>query len=215
MQRGKPRFTLLALLVIVLFAASGLALAAQEPVTEGAVIDYQPSVLRSADDGARVVVFERLDDPLSPSGDLWLTRLEDGATEWSDPVAVIATAANERHPALLQLGPSNYVLFYLSDAGGGFRIHRATSSDAIAFTPQGAIDLGWVASGEINPHVIRHADGTLTMSYQRSGASYVAQSADDGATWDTLQTQISNGVLPRIAYRESDGLYLASYQVNT
>ncbi|HVT32723.1 MAG TPA: hypothetical protein VHE32_08745, partial [Rhodanobacteraceae bacterium] len=55
----------------------------------------------------------------------------------------------------------------------------------------------------------------LTMSYQRLGAGvYVAESKDDGVTWDTLQTQIAaDAQLPRIAYRESDGLYLATYQV--
>lgn len=216
MHQRNPRSTLRASSAIALVAASGLASAAQEPVTEGPVIDYQPSVIRSTDDGARIVVFERLDNPASRSGDLWLTRLKSGASEWSDPVAVVASAANERHPALLQLGPSDYVLFHLSDASGGFRIHRATSDDALAFTEQGAIDLGWATPGEINPHVVRHADGTLTMSYQRlsPSGSYVAQSFDDGATWDSLRTPISNGVLPRIAYRESDGLYLASYQVN-
>jgi hypothetical protein len=215
MQRGKSRFTRHAVVTCAWLAASDPALAAQEPVTEGPVIDYQPSVIRSTDDGARIVVFERL-DPSTLSGDLWLTRLEDAAMDWSDPVPIIASTANERHPALLQLGASDYVLFYLSDAGGGFRIHRATSSDAVAFTEHGAVDLSWATTGEINPHVIRHADGTLTMSYQRlsPGGSYVAQSVDEGATWDTLQTPIANGVLPRIAYRESDGLYLASYQVN-
>src|SRR5690606_32610737 len=193
----------------------GMALAAPEPVTDGPVLDYQPSVIRSTDDGARIVVFERL-DPGTLSGDLWPTRLETDATGWSEPVAVVASIANERHPALLQLGPADYVLFYLSDAGGGFRVHRATGSDAVAFVEQGAIDLGWATPGDINPHVVRHADGTLTMSYQRlsPSGSYVVQSSDDGATWDALRTPIANGVLPRITYRESDSMYLASYQIN-
>src|SRR5690606_32610225 len=62
----------------------------------------------------------------------------------------------------------------------------------------------------------RHQDGTLTMSYQRlsPAGSYVSQSVDDGQTWDTRRSRIADGALPRIVYRDSDGLYLASYQVN-
>lgn len=187
--------------------------AAVENVTSGPQLDYQASVIRSSDDGARIVVFERLDG--SHIGDLMLTRSIDDGANWSEPVPIIATVANERHPALLQLGPANYALFYLKSTGG-YRIWRATSTDGTTFTEQSSIDLGW-ASGDINPHVIRHADGTLTMSYQRIGSSagiYVAQSADDGVTWDQQQTALAgSGQLPRITYRESDGLYLASYQV--
>ena len=36
------------------------AVSAAEPVTGGDEIDYMPSVIRSSDDGARIVVFERL-----------------------------------------------------------------------------------------------------------------------------------------------------------
>jgi hypothetical protein len=204
-----------ALCVLALVAAADVA--AFDYVTSGDELDYQSSVIRSSDDGARIVVFERLDSSLS--GDLWLTRSMDGGSNWTTPTAIIATAANERSPALLQLGPASYVLFYLKGTGAtsSFRIWRASSSDGIAFTEQAQLDLGWATGGEINPHVIRHADGTLTMSYQRLGSgSYVAESANGGATWDTLKTAIAVGSqLPRIAYRESDSLYLASYQVGS
>lgn len=196
-------------------AAASMAATATEPVTQGPEIDYQAAVVR-ADDGARIVVFERL-APATLSGDLWLTRSTDDGASWSAPAPIVATAANERHPALLRSGPDEYLLFYLKGTGGisNYRIWRATSSGGGEFTEQAPVDLGWATGGEINPHVIRHADGTLTMSYQRGSAAYVAQSSDDGATWDTQRTQIAgNALLPRIAYRESDGLYLASYQVN-
>lgn len=187
-------------------------------VTRGPALDYQPAVIRSSDDGARLVVFERL-DPATFNGDLLLTRSNDDGQTWTTPAPIIATQANERHPALLQLGPSNYALFYLkgNSASSSYRLWRATSSDGIAFTEQAQLDLGWSSGGEVNPHVIRHADGTLTMSYQRlPNGSYVAQSSDGGVTWDTLKTQIaSSSQLPRIARRDSDGLYLASYQVGS
>jgi hypothetical protein len=204
--------------LIVVAALVGPAHAAQN-VTSGPQTDYQASVIRSSDDGARIVVFERLGPGPGYSGDLWLTRSTDEGASWTEPLAIIATAANERHPALLQLAPENYVLFYLkgASAAGSFRIWRATSADGIAFTEMAQVDLGWASGGEINPHVVRHADGALTMSYQRIGASagiYVAQSADGGLGWDQQQTALAAvGQLPRIAYRESDGLYLASYQV--
>lgn len=191
---------------------------AAEPVTSGAGIDYQPAVIRSSDDDARIVVFERL-DPATFAGDLWLTRSPDAGASWSAPVPIIASALNERHPALLQLGPAQYVLFYLkgATAQSSFRLWRATSGDGIAWTEQAQLDLGWSTGGEVNPHVIAQADGTLTLSYQRlGGGSYLAQSSDGGASWDTQRTLIAAGSqLPRIAWRERDGLYLASYQVGS
>lgn len=202
------------LILAALIAATPAA--AVESLTSGPAIDYQPAVIRSSDDGARIVVFERL-DPSSFSGDLWLIRSVDDGVSWSAPTAVIASSANERHPALVQNGPADYALFYLKGVGSSYRLWRATSADGISFSEQAQLDLGWAQSGEINPHVIRHADGTLTMSYQRlSGGSYLAQSSDGGASWDTQKTLIAAGSqLPRIAYRESDGLYLASYQIGS
>lgn len=199
-------------------AAASAVVTATEPVTSGPEMDYQAAVIRSADEGTRIVVFERL-APGTLSGDLFLTRSTDEGATWTPPGPIIATSANERHPALVQLGPASYVLFYLKGSGGSstYRIWRATSTDGIAFTEQAQLNLGWAGGGEINPHVIRHADGRLTMSYQRLGGTvYVAQSDDGGVNWDTQRTQIAPaGQLPRIAYRESDGLYLASYQVGS
>lgn len=190
---------------------------AQTAVTSGAGIDYQPSILRAAD-SSLLLVFERLDG--SFSGDLYLTRSLDDGENWGTPVAIVATAANERHPALLQLGDGSFALFYLkgSGAASSFRLFRATSADGIGFTEQGQLLLGWATGGEVNPHVIRHPDGTLTLTYHRlSGSSYVAQSSDNGVTWDQLKTAIAagNSQLPRIAFRASDGRYLLTYQVGS
>ena len=200
---------------LLAIGSSAGAFAAASPITAG-FSDYQPSVIRTHD-GARLIVFERLDGSLS--GNLWITRSDDGGDSWSAPSAIVSSSANERHPALLELAPSNFVLFYLKGTGAtsSFRILRATSSDGVTFTEQAALDLGWASGGEINPHVIRHPDGSLTMSYQRLGSgSYLARSSDGGASWDTLRTAIAPGSqLPRIAFRDSDGLYLASYHVGS
>ena len=200
--------------LIFLLTVSALARAEVQTVTPGNAADYQASVIRSTTDGARIVAFERLDG--SAFGDLWTSRSSDDGASWSDPVIAIATAANERHPALLQTGPASYLLIYLKGTGAtsSYRIWRASSSDGEHFTEQAIVDLGWPSGGEVNPHVIRHANGRLTMSYQRlSGGVFVAESSDDGVSWDQLKTPINaSGQLPRIAYRESDGLYLASYQ---
>ncbi|UXI70558.1 sialidase family protein [Tahibacter amnicola] len=190
---------------------------AQVAVTSGPGTDYQPAIVR-ATDGTLVMVFERLN--ASFSGDLWVSRSVDDGSTWSTPSAVIASSANERHPALVQLGDGSFVLFYLKGSGGAssFRLFRATSADGLSFTEQGTLSLGWTTGGEVNPHVIRHPDGTLTLSYHRlGGSSYVSQSTDNGASWDSLKTAIApgNSQLPRIAYRASDGRYLVTYQVGS
>lgn len=132
---------------------------------------------------------------------------------------VVATAANERHPALVQTAATAWSLFHLSNASGSFRIHRATSNDGMAFSPSSPIDLGWPAgNNQINPYVIREADGILTLTYHLlNGASFIARSVDDGANWDTLQTQVSPGTaaLPRIAHRASDDTWLLVYQTGS
>lgn len=208
---------MLRLAVVSLTIALATGAEAEQTVVGGLGNDYQASIIqRWNEPDSRIVVFERLDG--SFSGNLWITRSDDGGVNWSDPAQVIATVANERHAALVQTGDDAFALFHLSNGTGSFRIHRATSTDGETFTSQGAINLGWLSGGEINPHVIRETDGTLTLTYHRlGGASYIAQSTDDGATWDTQMTQVSPGTaaLPRIALRESDGTYLLVYQTGS
>lgn len=188
------------------------------PIYTGAELDYQPAIIRVSPSGDLMVVFERIALP-SFFGDLYVAFSSDGGATWTAPQAIVSSALNERHPALVQLAADSFALFYLVDETGssGYRLHRATSTDGLVWTDQGALDLGWATPGEVNPCVIREADGALTMTYHRlSGPSYIARSADGGATWDTLKTQVSNSnaALPRLAKRESDGLYLVTYQVN-
>lgn len=195
----------------------GAGPAAVGPIYDGPELDYQPSIIRVQPSGQLMVVFERFGSP--PYGDFFASFSGDNGKTWLAPQEILPSPLYERHPSLVQLGPDDFALFYLVDetGGGGYRIHWATSSGGLDWTAQGRVDLGWVTSGEINPTVIREADGTLTMTYHRlSGPSYIARSIDDGVTWDKLQTQVSNGSapLPRLAKRESDGLYVVSYQVN-
>lgn len=211
------RWLRLSLCLLAMLLAGNAPLShAQQTVIGGSGTDYQPAILRAAD-GSLLLAFERLDASLS--GDLWIARSADDGASWSTPTLAVASAANERHPALLQLGDGSFALFYLKGTGASssFRLYRATSPDGIAFTEQGQLQLGWPGGGEVNPHVIRHPDGTLTMSYQRlSGGSYLAQSSDGGASWDQLRTLIAaSSQLPRVAYRAGDGRYLATYQVGS
>jgi hypothetical protein len=204
----------LAVLLSLTTVSLSLAAAFVGPIYDGTNLDYQPSIIRVQPSGQLMIVYERL-APVTNSGDLYVSVSNNGGQTWTTPQVIINTAGNERHPALLQLGTSSFVLFYLSNETGSFRIHRATSADGLSWSGQGAIDLGWATGGELNPAVIREANNTLTMTYQRSGgASYLARSSDNGVTWDKLKTQVSPGTsaLPRIAKRESDGKYLVTYQ---
>lgn len=207
-----------ALFLAGILLASGAASAQMNnagPIHDNRTLDYQPGPLRCSG-GELFVVIERL-DPTTLSGDLHVTSSLDGGATWTSPTAIVSSASNERHPSLVELTDSSLALFYLSNATGSFRIHRATSADGSLWQQQGAIDLGWGTGGEINPSVIRESDGSLTMTYQRlSGTGHIARSLDGGATWDTLLTQVStgSGALPRVTRRESDGLYVVTYQVN-
>lgn len=206
---------LLAVLYSLATVSLALGAAFVGPIYDGPDLDYQPSIIQVQPSGQLMIVYERL-APQTNLGDLYVSVSNDGGQSWTTPQVIINTPSNERHPALLQLD-SSFALFYLSNETGSFRIHRAASTDGLTWTPQGAIDLGWTTGGELNPAVIREADGTLTMTYQRSGIGYLARSTDNGATWDKLQTRVSTagGALPRIAKRESDGTYLVTYQTGS
>jgi hypothetical protein len=203
-----------ALLLAAVAAAPGGAFS----VHDGPELDYQPAVVRMKSSDRLLLVFERL-DPSTLSGDLYQVASDDEGASWSAPEPAIASVHNERHPALVELADGTLLLFYLSDVdeAGEYRINRAVSADGESWQAGDVLDLGWPSAGEINPSVVHEPDGTLTMVYQRlGGPSFVAQSTDSGATWDHGRVQVSAGssALPRIARRESDGLYVATYQTN-
>jgi hypothetical protein len=194
------------------------ATAAGAPIYAGPETDYQPSLIRTRD-GRLMIALERLGGRTN-SGDLLVSTSADGGATWSVPSMAVGTRLNERHPSLVQHASGAFSLFYLQvDAKGAYRIHRATSADGTSWTRHGAVNLGWSTAGDMNPSVIIEADGSLTMTYQRltSGAyvGHIARSLDGGTTWDALRTTVSDGgsaMLPRVAKRESDGLYMVSFQ---
>lgn len=200
-------------------AAVTVASAAGAPIYGGTENDYQPSLIRAAD-GRLMIVLERL-APRTNSGDLYVSTSTDAGASWSVPSLIVGTRLNERHPALVQHANGAFSLFYLQvDRKGGYSIQRATSADGTTWTRHGAIDLGWGASGDMNPSVVLEGDGSLTMTYQRpNGAGeyvgYIARSMDGGVTWDGLKTTVSDGtggMLPRVAKRASDGRYMVTFQ---
>jgi len=212
---ARLRFVLALVLSLTAVVTHSASIASRQPIFTGPQLDYQPAIIRVEPSGRLLVVFERLSATFS--GDLYVTFSDDAGQTWSQPQAIVSSTRNERHPALVQLASGVFVLLYLKDesGSGSYRIYRATSADGTTWTEQGALDLGWSTPGEINPAAIREADGTLTMTYQRSGSSYIARSSDGGATWDVRKTMVSaGGLLPRIAKRNSDGRYLVTYQVN-
>ena len=74
---------------LLIAVTPALAAAAIQPVTSGSDLDYQAAILRASSDGARLVVFERLN--ASVFGDLWLTRSTDEGQSWSAPIPIIAS----------------------------------------------------------------------------------------------------------------------------
>ncbi len=196
-------------LLVVLFGGPG-------PVYDGPEIDYQPAIMRVDPSGDLLVVFERLDIGNGLSGDLYVTRSADAGQTWLPPTAIFTSTANERHPALVQTSPTTLTLFFLRGTGNSYRIVRSTSSDGLNWSDPQTLDLGWPSASEINPTVIKAADGALVMTYQRvSGGAYISRSTDAGVTWDTSRVVLAaDGRLPRIAQRASDARFLAIYQVD-
>lgn len=196
------------------------ATATGAPVYGGTENDYQPSLIRTAD-GRLMIALERL-APRTNSGDLFVSTSSDGGTTWSTPRLAVGGKLNERHPSLIQHASGSFSLFYLSvDAKGAYSIQRATSPDGVTWTQRGPVNLGWSTAGDMNPSVILEGDGSLTMTYQRATGTtyvgYIARSTDGGATWDALRTSVTDGtqgMLPRVAKRASDGMYVVTFQAN-
>lgn len=196
---------------LLLLSTSGAVGTTPVQVTyDDTYMNYQPSLIQRPD-GSRMIVYERLDQGLI--GDLLVTFSDDGVS-WTEPQLIIGHAANERHPALVQLPDLSYLVYYLSDSTGSFKIHHASSVDGVNWQELGVVDLGWTDERVVNPTVCLESDGSLTMTYDRLYVGgYIAHS-EDGLVWDHDLTMVSNGPLNRIM-RHSDGTYLLSYQRQT
>jgi hypothetical protein len=204
-----------------LLAMAGLLLAAialqyepisGTPITSGPGYD-DGAVLLSVD-GRLLVVFERRE---GMHDDLYVTTSDDDGTTWSAPSLITAGSTDDRVGSLVKLSDGTLALFYTSNAGGFYRIHRATSADGVVWTTHGAIDLHQLPASPINPHVIVEGDGRLTMVYQLLGGGlYVAQSSDGGGTWDEQPTQIGPPLAtsPRLAHTD-DGRYFLTYHTGS
>ncbi|MFQ5344099.1 MAG: sialidase family protein, partial [Anaerolineae bacterium] len=191
-----------------------LAVALQfEPIDGTPIVsgpEYDDAAVLLALDGRLLVMFER---DQGPHDDLYVVTSDDAGATWSDPSPVATGAADDRLGSLVKLHDGTLALFYVSNAGGTYRIHRATSPDGTTWTLQGAIDLHQLPASPINPHVIVEDDGRLTMVYQLlAGSLFVAQSADGGITWDEQPTRIGPlaAVSPRITHT-ANGRYLLTY----
>lgn len=199
-------------IVALLLLSSGATLATTpvQVTHDDSYMNYQPSIIQRPD-GSRTIVYERLNQSLF--GDLLVTFSDDGIT-WTDPLLIVGHSANERHPALVQLPDLSYLVYYLSDSTGNYKIHHASSEDGLSWQELGVVDLGWTTEPLVNPTVCLESDGSLTMTYDRlSVGGYIAHS-EDGFTWDHDRTMVSTGPINRIM-RHSDGTYVLSYQRRT
>lgn len=222
-RRGLPLVFLLVALLSPFPAPAG-GDGVPQVVVGGPGNDYQIAVVQPwQEPQRRLAVFERLD--AWGWGDLWSSHSQDGGATWStpEPVAVAASAGNERHPSLVQTGPNRFLLAYLHGTGatGSFHIHLAEAGSDLQFSALGAAALGWSSGGQVNPQLLRLPDGRLLLAYQNLAAAhagaYLAVSDDDGHSWDLARTRLSPGpaALPRLAYRPADGRLLALYQTGS
>lgn len=178
------------------------------PITDDAYLNYMPSLIQ-LQNGSLMIVYERL-ETTTLFGDLLVSFSATGQS-WSPPQLIIGGSANQRHPSVVQRPDGTFLLFYLSNQTGGYRIHRASSPDGFGWSEEGVVALGWTTQSVVNPTVLQEPDGSLTMSYDRlSVGGYVAHSVD-GITWDQDRVQVSTGPLNRIM-KHSNGTYVLSFQ---
>jgi hypothetical protein len=162
---------------------------------------------------ARIVVFERRGNTSPLLGDLYVTRSDDDGASWTTPTLAVAGIGRDSHPALVQTGATAWSLFSHGNSSTLYGIQRASSADGGSFGASTPVQLGWPVNVEqFGPHVVRTADGSLTMTYWvRDQGSFLARSSDHGASWDPLRTQVGPGHSPRLAYRASDDTWLLVY----
>lgn len=183
---------------------------------DGGFVEHTPSVIQ-ASNGTFFLAYE--------SGTpTWhftinITWSPDGAT-WHDCGAIISTGGSygNRHPTLIQRQDSDLQVVYLTDRSGSFQLYTSISSDGLSWTEYGPLG---VSGPAINPFIIQEDNGNYAMSYQRYGTPlglndgcWFAMS-NDGISWTTTGSRVSNRALPRLMRASGGGPYVMTYQGGT
>ena len=212
---------------------ASVACAEPVPLTAGTGQFGSPVATRDATTGLRTVVFDELWIGPSISQWMWVTHSSEGAT-WSPRVQVPTpdpagrsriVDSRQGGASLLRTTPGGYQLFRHYGGAVPRDIWRSASTDGTSFPDAQRVELGWASDGSGHPAVVSNAGSTLTMVYHRRTAEgaagpglYLAQSADDGASWDQQRTPVAadaeSGTRSSLAHRASDGRTLVAYAVD-
>jgi hypothetical protein len=199
------------LLIFIVFSVAFVdhdGYAAPVVVSGGSDNDYESWIARLAD-GRLMVIFDR--NPDWVSGDLYATFSTDDGNTWSAPAPVIVEAGDQATMSFVPMPDDTIRLWYASNESGTYGIYAAFSTDGLAWTKTGRINLGWsVSDMHYDPTVILEPDSSLTMSYRGPNGAFVSHCPYRGA-WDTLKTMAAqSGFRPRIM-KHADGTYLIAY----
>jgi hypothetical protein len=180
-------------------------------VSGGPVNDYESWIAR-INDGRLMIIFDR--NPDWASGDLYVTFSTDEGNSWDAPLGIIVEPDDQATLSFVQMPGDTFRVWYASNEDGQYGIYSAYSMDAISWTQEGRIALGWSLSDmHYDPTVVLEQDSSLTMSYVGPGGAYIAH-CPYGGEWDTLRTIVAaGGYRPRIM-KHSNGTYLFAYHRN-
>lgn len=206
----RPRiggFAVLSTLLIV--AGARGAARAQTVISGGPHNDYE-SWIERLHDGRLMVVFCR--NPDWSSGDLYVSFSADDGLSWNDPAPIITKAGDQATLSFVQMPSDTLRLYFASNETGLYKIRSAWSLDALNWTDEGILDLGWGASYQYyDPTVELEAGGSLTMSYVVMGNGVFVAHCPPGGQWDTDRRQVAAaGYRPRIM-KHTSGPYLCAY----
>lgn len=182
--------------------------AAPVVISGGSDNDYESWIARLSD-GRLLVVFDR--NPDWASGDLYASISTDDGNTWSTPAPVILDAGDQATLSFVLMPDDTIRLWYASNESGTYGIYSAFSTDGLAWTRTGRVNLGWSASDmHYDPTVILETDSSLTMSYRGPNGAFVSH-CPYGGSWDTLKTMAAqSGFRPRIM-KHANGTYLIAY----
>jgi len=179
----------------------------------------RPSVV-ATQAGVLHLVYEEALDSIGLERGLRSAISADSGALWSVPEDL--GSFHFSSPSLLQRQDGSFVLFFDEEREDGrHSLKHAISDDGRNFNVQWSPDLGGSYAGQAgysSPYVIRGKGGAFTMIYSCGRFVCVAQSFDEGVTWDQLGTRVETELgyhHPRIAYRASDQRYWVTYGYDT